>query len=96
MTINDEATVQFIDNKVTLNGGAIYVDFQCDNSKNDINTFDYSSLNYSAIFVNNSATIVGNSLYFNIPGLCPVNINISKDDSILHEPCQFNYSPATN
>ena len=96
VTINDEATVQFVANKATLNGGAIYVDFRCDNSKNDVNTFDFTSLNYSAIFVNNSAAIAGNSLYFNIPGLCPVNRNISNDDSILHVPCQFNYFQPVN
>ena len=91
VTIDSEATVQFIANTATLNGGAIYVDLQC-----DINTFDYTPLNYSAMFINNSAVISGNSLYFNLPRSCPVNININKSDSILYVPCQFNYSQPVN
>jgi len=88
VTIGDEATVHFIANKATLNGGAIYVD-----SDDDYIFYDDSS-NYmhSATFINNSATIVGNSLYFNIPKSCPVNTNISDSESIFYLPCQFNYS----
>ena len=88
VTIGDEATVHFIANIATLNGGAIYVDSQCDGDC----TFDIESSNYSAVFTNNSATIVGNSLYFNIPRSCPVITNISDSVSILYMPCQFNYS----
>ena len=43
-------------------------------------------------FINNSAAIAGNSLYFNIPKSCPVITNVSDPNSILHVPCQFNYS----
>ena len=97
VTIENETIIQFIANTATLNGGAIYVDFLCDDLIGNANTFylDKSS-NYSAIFINNSARIAGNSLYFNIPRFCSVNININVSTSILHVPCQFNYSQPVN
>ena len=101
VTIDNGATVQFIANTVTLNGGAIYVDFLCSNFEEDnTNTFRLqdTSMNFSAIcrFINNSATIAGNSLYFNIPRFCSVNTTINDSDSILYVPCQFNYSQLVN
>ena len=95
VAIDDGATVQFIANKATLNGGAIYVDLRCDVFKDDGNTFLYTLSNYN-MFINNSAVIAGNSLYFNIPHFCLVNTNIGDHDSILHIPCQFNYSQPVN
>ena len=51
VAIDDEASVQFISNAATLNGGAIYVDFACNNLKIDINTFEYDTpLYYSTMF----------------------------------------------
>ena len=101
VTIDDGATVQFIANTATLNGGAIYVDFLCGNIINgNTNTFsDHKVMNFSTmyIFINNSATIAaGNSLYFSIPRFCSVNTNISDSDCILYVPCHFNYSQPVN
>ena len=69
VTINDNATVKFIANTAKVNGGAIYVSLVCKHVQNGlykiINTFNGGSNN--AIFINNSAGIVDNSLYFNVP-----------------------------
>lgn len=69
VAIRNEATVQFISNTATLNGGAIYVDFLCGNIiDSNPNTFLFNNtMNFSAIYVNNSAIIAGHSLYFSIP-----------------------------
>ena len=99
VTIGNGATVQFIANTATLNGGAIYVDLLCSNLEDDTNTFSFeTTMNFSAIciFINNSATIAGHSLYFTVPRFCIVNTNASNPDSILHVPCQFNYSQPVN
>ena len=54
-------------------------------------------MNNIAIFVNNSARIAGNSIYFSIPPkFCSIDTNISDSDSILYAPCQFNYSQPVN
>ena len=92
--IADETNVQFIYNKAVLNGGAIYVNILCDNLGGGSDTFLHTtSLNYIAMFINNSARIAGNSIYFNIPPkFCSVNTNISDSGSILYVPCQFSYS----
>ena len=97
VTIENETAIQFIDNTATLNGGAIYVDFLCDDSTGNTNTFSHDVFsNYSAIFINNSARVAGNSLYFNIPRFCFVNININASSSVLYVPCQFNYTQPVN
>ena len=96
VAIHDGAIIQFIDNSAMMNGGAIYVDFLC--NKDNIFYYHNSSIKLRGMctFINNSATFAGNSLYFNIPRLCPINTNISDSDSILHVPCQFNYSQPVN
>ena len=104
VSIENEADVQFIANKATLNGGAIYVDLVSDvasnrficETKTFITKYDKFFSSNTVKFINNSATIAGNSLYFNIPRSCPVNVNINKSDSILYVPCQFNYSQPVN
>ena len=74
VAIDDNANVQFISNTARLNGGAIYVNLFCshqDFGDNEIiNTFKGGSNN--AIFINNSASIGYNSLYFNILRPLPV------------------------
>ena len=95
VTIENEPTVQLIDNRATLNGGAIYVDLLCDGMLGDTFHTDMSS-KYSTMFINNSARVAGNSLYFNIPRFCPLNSNISDSGSILYVPCQFKYSQPVN
>ena len=97
VTINNETTIKFINNTAKLNGGAIYVDFICNNLKDNTNTFFYNgSSNYGVLFINNSATVAGNSIYFSIPSFCSVTTNISTSSSILYLPCQFNYSQPVN
>ena len=92
ITIDDNATVQFIGNTATLNGGAIYVDLLCKGLISKIPFWYDHFLNCSVMFINNSAIIAGNSIYLTIPEFCSVNTNINDLHSILHVPCQFNYS----
>ena len=101
VTVDNEATIQFIANTATLNGGAIYVDFLCGNIiDGNTNTFFYNkTMNFSTIyiFINNSATIAaGNSLYFSIPRFCSIYADINDYRSILYVPCRFNYSQPVN
>ena len=97
VTIKDNTAVQFVANTAILNGGAIYVDlgFNCYYGKTTFVKLNTSS-EYSATFINNSARNSGNSLYINLPRSCSVNTNISNSSSILHLPCQFNYSQLVN
>ena len=95
VTIDDEASVQFIGNKATLNGGAIYVDLLCENFRLDTVTFLVLT-NFSVTFINNSALISGNSLYFSTNRFCLVNTNINNSDSLLYVPCHFKYSQPVN
>ena len=98
VTIDDEASVQFIGNTATLNGGAIYVDLLCDYFQKDTDTFLYHAdlTNLSALFINNSALIAGNSLYFSVQRFCSVNTNINNSGTLLYVPCHFNYSQPVN
>ena len=50
---------------------------------------------FDAYFVNNSANITGNSIYFSIPQDCPVITNTSDKSSVLYLPNKFNYSQPT-
>ena len=91
--VEDGASIQFIGNNATINGGAIYVDltFSC------VNTFGLIfNYNGSVIFINNSAIIAGNSLYFNIPRSCSPCTDVSNVNSIMHIPCKFRYSQPVN
>ncbi|XP_065890786.1 uncharacterized protein [Dysidea avara] len=86
--INEQATVRFLNNFVSHNGGAIYINMiipDCDNG------FDHSfSDSSSVVFINNSAGLVGNSLYFNIPKSCEIKANL------LSIPCHFKYYQLVN
>ena len=101
VTICNEAAIQFVANIAKVNGGAIYVDFLCSVLNIDATSI-FRFKNPSVIFrgmcmfVNNSATFAGNSLYFSIPKSCPINTNINDSDSIFNVPCQFNYSQPVN
>ena len=109
VTIDDKATVQFNTNKAKLTGGAIYVNLVCNydflhHTHNIINTFNRNG-NSNVLFTNNSARMADNSLYFNLPSYmivgrgiahCTINTNIHDSHSILHIPCQFNYSQIVN
>ena len=96
VTIDDEASVQFIGNAATLNGGAIYVGLLCDKFQKDTNTFLYHTVHFSALFINNSALITGNSLYFSVNRFCSINTNINNSGTLLYVPCHFNYSQPVN
>ena len=93
VTMNS-ASVEFISNTARLNGGAIYVNFLC-SDLDAINIFSISNF-VMCRFINNTATFAGNSLYFNVPRFCSINTNINDSHSILHVPCQFNYSQPVN
>ena len=112
VTIDDEATVQFIFNTAKLNGGAIYVNLVCSHhTVGDyiiINTFNsgnrqYNHSNMNVKFINNSARIANNALYFDVPrsfgGNCVVNTDraiTTNPKSIMYVPCKFNYSQSVN
>ena len=91
---SDTTNVQFINNSATEYGGAICFHFLYD-CPTYLFPF-YSFYNGVVSFVNNTAGISGNSLYFYIPEHCEVETNISNDNSILYIPCQFNYSQSVN
>ena len=100
VAIDNKATIQYIGNRATLNGGAIYVDLLYCNFQEHMNTFliinytDLSSINVT--FIINSALMAGNSIHFSVPRFCSVNTNISEIGSILYVPCQFNYFQLVN
>ena len=96
--IDDKANIQFIANTAAENGGAIYVDFLCNSLNGNAETFYYynASSIYGTAFINNSARIAGNSIYFSLPRFCLLNTNISDSNSVLYIPCQFNYSQSVN
>ena len=92
--IVDGADIQFSSNTVLQNGGAIYVDliFNC-----DINIFLIPiSANYQVQFINNSAGIAGNALFFSVPKACGVNTDINNVNSIMYIPCKFHYYQPVN
>ena len=98
VTIDDEATIQFIGNTATLNGGAIYVDLLCNLFQQDTDTFLYPTdlTNLSVTFINNLAIISGNSLYFSVNRFCSVDMNINNSENILYVPCHFSYFQPVN
>ena len=86
----ETAKLRFINNSATEYGGAIYINlwYYC---RNIFNNYDVMFL-----FVNNTARISGNSLYFYIPKHCIIETNISVNGSLLYTPCQFNYCQLVN
>ena len=109
VTIDDEASVQFIANTAKLNGGAIYINLVCSHHTIGdyiiINTFNsgnrqYNHNNMNVTFINNSARIADNALYFDAPKPsvihCGIHTKITDPKSILYVPCKFNYSQPVN
>jgi len=81
---DNNATVMFINNFVSHNRGAIYIDmiFPC----NDAFVYSlFDNFSGSVVFVNNSAGLVGNSLYFDIPKFCQIEKNIYDKGFILFD-----------
>ena len=87
----DTVNIQFINNSATEYGGAIYITLP------DVCPFDIIlHVDIMVLFINNTAGISGNSWYFYIPTHCEIETNTSNHNSILHAPCQFNYSQLVN
>ena len=94
ITVTDDTLVQFVNNIASLRGGAIYSDLaNCyDNGILFSNFSNFSSF----MFINNTARISGNSLYFNIPKSCNVQRDYTKNDSVAYIPFKFDYAQALN
>ena len=88
------AVVQFINNSATQYGGAIDINLLYNCPVGNLPIPFYADNVVS--FVNNTAEISGNSLFFYIPTHCKVETNISNGDSILYTPCHFNYYQPIN
>ena len=85
------ATVEFVNNRATQYGGAIYTDLPNDCPINGVMFHTQNISNFDISFTNNTAGIIGSSLYFNIHEFCAVNSNISNANSLLYLPYKFNY-----
>ena len=90
ITVDDESLVKFVDNTVSLRGGAIYSDLS--NCINNGILFSYLSNFSSIVFINNAAGISGNSMYFNIPKSCNVQRDYTKNNSVAYVPYKFSYT----
>ena len=87
-------------------GGAIYVNLVCSHhTVGDyivINTFnsDTKRNKLNVTFVNNSARIADNALYFNVPrpfsNCCGIHLKTTDPKCIMYVPCKFNYSQPVN
>ncbi|XP_065890563.1 uncharacterized protein [Dysidea avara] len=87
--IDEQATVRFVNNFVSHNGGAIYINMIISNCDNGFN-YSFSQYRANVVFINNSAGLVGNSLYFNIPKFCEIN------ETLRSIPCHFKYYQFVN
>ena len=85
--------VRFVNNSATQYGGAIYTDlpFTCPYKGA---MFHDQNWNLSISYINNTAGVIGNSLYFNINEFCVIDTNVSDINSLLYYPYKFNYSEA--
>ena len=94
ITVDDTASVHFINNTASLHGGAMYIDLT--------NCYDHGIVfrnftKYDVMsFVGNSAKVSGNSIYFNIPNSCTVNRDIASSDSAAYAPYKFSYNQSSN
>ena len=94
ITVTDDSSVQFVNNTASLRGGAIFADLaNCYN--NGILFSNFSNFS-SFTFINNTARISSNSLYFNIPKSCNVQRDYTRNDSVAYIPFKFDYAPAPN
>ena len=90
IVVDDGATVLFNNNTALLRGGAIYIDLTACYNHGIVFT---NSTRYDAVsFVDNSAKLSGNSIYFNIPDSCGVIRDHTKSDSPSYIPYKFNYT----
>ena len=82
------ADLHFVNNSVLQRGGALYFNLIKDNCNVFQNPFNAS-------FINNSANIAGNSIYFSVPHTCQVITNTNNESSLLYVPNKFNYSQSS-
>ena len=87
--------VHFVNNTATQYGGAVYTDLPS-TCPYDGAMFHSQNQNLSILFKNNTAGVIGNSLYFNIYEFCVIDINVSSIYSLFYFPYKFNYSEARN
>ncbi|XP_065917124.1 uncharacterized protein [Dysidea avara] len=81
--------VCFVNNVALEHGGAIYVELEYDCLSN---IWSEATVENSMNFVNNSAVISGNSIFFDVPKVCHVNTNVDDSNSLLYVPCTFKYA----
>ena len=91
VSTDDNAYVQFINNSAEQNGGAMYINLVSEHC-NVFNTDDHLSNICASSFINNSAGIAGNSIYFSIPQACQIVTDISNTSSLLYYPNKFDYT----
>ena len=84
------AIVQFIDNSAEQKGGAIFIDLDVDIDEY-CDVFKAISDTSMFSFINNTAGIAGNSIYFNIPQNCQIVTDTNNISSLLHFPDKFSY-----
>ena len=89
---DDNAIVQFINNSAEQKGGAMYINLDTSTDDQDCDMFWNISNVSNLSFINNSAGIAGNSIYFSIPQSCQIITDINNNTSLLYWPNKFNYS----
>ena len=85
-------TMLFVDNFAATKSGAIYIEVVPDSSNCVVFESFFDEDTYIS-FVNNSAGIAGNPIYFSIPQECNIIVNISNKFSLLYVPSLFHYYP---
>ena len=85
---NDNTYIQFISNSAEHNGGAMYINLVSEHC----NVFNSILVTSVFSFINNSAGIAGNSIYFSIPRACQIVTDINNTSSLLYYPNKFDYT----
>ena len=89
ITVGNASLVHLVKNTASLHGVAIYSDLSnC--FSNGVLFSNISNFN-SFTFINNTARISGNSIYFNIPTTCNVERDHTKNSSVAYIPYKFKY-----
>ena len=93
---DDDAIVQFINNSAEQKGGAMFSNLVSlvdpGTGSQHCNMYWYISITSNVSFINNSAIIAGNSIYFSIPQSCHIITDINNNSSLLYWPNKFSYS----
>ena len=85
-TIDEQSTIEFVNNYASQYGGAIYIDLPGGCVEQGM-TFTQLPNSSVVSLTNNSAQIAGNSLYISIPKSCVVS-----DTSLLYTLYEFNFT----